>query len=213
MGCSYLNLAVCSPGFGFAVQAECAAVTEGEQSTVEHPFPCVFSKEQHGKQHWLERIKHNTVSDGKKDTIQNVWVIGSSKRHILNLHPVTSNRSPLSLHKITRDKFSLYWFSELSHPFHEHVCASLLASFRKSRAHNLGQWEEIMKQSIFMLFHGRSAGTISVPPCPPTILFRWRPCCKRPQASAVSDLKGTDLGRRSRPGDLAIKLVIGKKYY
>lgn len=109
-------------------------------------------------------------------------------------------------------------FSELSYLFHEHACASLLATFRKSRAHNLEHWDEIIKQSIFMqsifvLFCGRSPGTISVLRYPPTSLFRWRPCCKRPQASAVSDLKGIDLGRQSRPGDLAIKLVIANKYY
>lgn len=33
---------------------------------VEHPSPCVFSKEQHGKQHWPESIKHSMVLGGKQ---------------------------------------------------------------------------------------------------------------------------------------------------
>lgn len=36
----------------------------------EHPSPGAFSKEQHGKQHWLESIKHGTVSGGKQTLLK-----------------------------------------------------------------------------------------------------------------------------------------------
>lgn len=37
---------------------------------LECPSPCVFSKEQHGKQRCLENIKHVTDLDGKKTLLK-----------------------------------------------------------------------------------------------------------------------------------------------
>lgn len=109
----------------------------------------------------------------------------------------------------------------LSHLVFKHAFASLLASFSKITVHNfkLVKWNDIydynVKQCICMPFHGRSTGTVSVSPCPPSSLFKWRSCsfCTRPYPSAVLNLKGTDLERWSWAREIISKLVTANKYY
>lgn len=138
-----------------------------------------------------------------------------------NSHPVNSTKIFTSLFKITRDKFSLYWlFKALASILWTCLCF-FLASFRKNIAHDFRtmRWNNTrdykINQSICLLFHGRTTGTTSLPPCLTTSLFRWRPCsfCTRLLSSAVSDSIGISLGRQSRPKGLVKKLAIASKHY
>lgn len=193
-----------------------------ESHMVEHLSSCVFCKGQHDTQLWPEITKHITLLDGKRH-YSNTWVThrqsSRDKCRTCTLPPAMKYLFHFS--KLLGINSTDADFSLLSHLVLEHACASLLASFRESIAHNFksARWNNAnyynVKQCVCMLFHGRSTGTVSLPPCPPTSLFKWRSCsfCTGPHPSAVSNLKGTDLERWSRARELIIKLVIANKYY